>query len=152
MPKKTKDVDKIINDLIYTLKKNTIETQLLKPKLIRQLYKELGEPQEKDFPSEFKHVRYVDKVPRYTKYIVETTLRDMDDYNRSEVDYRIKKPSKIKEKIIADYLEDNWNITVHAHNVICGKFVQHPKYKNLAVFFYSSRDCSRYEYCIIKED
>ena len=53
-----------------------------------------------------------------------------------------------KMEIVEDYTRAGWHCRVQAYNVMCNKFVKHPKIDNLWVGFYSSRDCNKYEYVI----
>ena len=146
--KHTYTVDEIVKILKDEADNETIEGKLLKPKLIRELYKQLGAPEEKDFKDIFKHGYYWDKFPGYTTDITIMDKRKMDAYNNAPTNWRVKYPSVTKRGIVEEYTRDGWHCTVQAYNVICNKYVQHPHYKNICVRFNSTRDCSRYEYII----
>lgn len=140
--------EEIIDFLRKENDNQTIEGELLRKKLIRQLYKLVGEPQEEDFKEEFKHGSYWDKFQGYTTYIETCTESKMNIYNGPPTNYQIKRPSETKQAIVKEYEEDGWHCVVQPYNVLCGKYVKHPRYKNLWVYFYSSRDCNKYELVI----
>lgn len=140
---KTQD---IIDNLTQT--QDTIEGRLLQRKLMRELYKSLGTPTKEDFPSEFNHSCYWDKSRGYTTRVPRFTESEMRHANNEETDWHIKRASATKHRIVEDYTRDGWHATVYAMNVICTKYVKHPRYKNLWVLFYRSRDCSNFEYVI----
>ena len=128
---------------------HTIEGQLIRPKLIRELYKQLGAPQEEEYGEDImRHGKYWNRMRGYTTDIEITTERYMKNENRAATNWRVKRPSAIKAQIVEEYVRDGWSCDVQAHNVICNKYVPHPKYKNIWVRFYSSRDCNKYEYVI----
>ena len=144
---KTIELQAIVEHLKNERENETMEGELLKQKMIRELYKQLGEPKQEDFPDEFRVAgTYWNKRKGYTKGIDFLKERTMLDWNRAPVDYCINKPSERKKAIIEEYA--GWNITVQAFNVLCNKYVKHPKYENIWVCFYSSRDCNKYEYVI----
>lgn len=157
MPKKLEN-EAIVNTLVEKLKGingvQTIETQLLEPKLIRQLYKVLGEPGKEDFPQEFETAGVCgwSKTPGYTTWIEIATVRSMEIENRAPTNWEITYCSQTKREIEDEYSRAGWHCTVQAYNVICRKYVKHPRYKNLWVHFYSTKDCSRYSYVIEKEE
>ena len=132
--------------------KETIEGQLLMPKLIRELYKQVGEIKEEDFPSIFETAgRCWKKGKGYTTYITVLTKRCMEDDNHSSTRWRVQRPSQTKLQIVDRYVRDGWSCEVQSYNVICRKYMPHPKYKDIWVRFYSSRDCNRYELVIVKD-
>lgn len=146
-------VDQIVDFLRKEEENETIEGELLTRKLIRELYKQLADPQEKDFPSEFQTAgRYWKKVNGYTTDIRIMSQREMESVNNSPTYWNIVRPSMTKVHIVEDYTRNGWNCTVQAYNVMCVKYVKHPKYKNIWVRFYSSRDCNKYEYVILREE
>ena len=64
------EVQAIIQHLKDEEQNATMEGELLKKKMIRQLYKLVGEPTEEDFPEEFKVAgRYWKKHAGYTTWI-----------------------------------------------------------------------------------
>ena len=71
-------------------------------------------------------------------------------HNNAPTEWYIKKASGTKIRIVENYTNNNWHCRVQAFNVICTKYVEHPRYKNVGVKFYSSRDCNKYEYFIIR--
>lgn len=146
-----------VNEIVKTLRNeeenNTIEGELLKPKLIRELYKQLGAPTEEDFPEEYKIAgRCWNKFPGYTTDIPIMTERLMERHNNSPTTWRITYCSPTKREIAEDYTRAGWHCEVQSYNVLCGRYAKHPKYKNLWVYFYSSRDCNKYEYVIEREE
>lgn len=147
--KQTYTVDEIATILKKEADNETIEGQLLKPKLIRELYKQLGEPKEEDFPDEYKTAgRYWKKVNGYTKDIGTFSKEFMNACNNTRTDWCIQRASSTKISIVEDYTRAGWHCQVQAYNVLCSKYVPHPKYKNIWVYFYSSRNCNKYEYII----
>lgn len=151
--RKTKfTVEELVDILIKEHENETIEGQMLKPKYIRELYKQLGRPTKEDFGKEMEPAgTYWEKVRGYTTYI--DFVRDkgyIKQYNNSPNDWHIKKASDAKERIIEKYNRNNWHAQIQAFNVICTKYVQHPKHKDILVFFYASRDCNKYEYVIVR--
>lgn len=152
MKKKSKNkftVEEIVKFVKDETKNPTIEGQLLRRKLIRELYKQLGAPKEEDFKSEFDIAgRYWKKVPGYTNDIDVRTERYMEIENGAPTRWCVARPSMTKVNIVEDYTRAGWNCTVQAYNVMCHKYVKHPKHKNVWVRFYSSRDCNKYEYII----
>ena len=153
--KKTKfTVDKIIEFLKKEEENNTIEGELLQKRLIRELYKQLGDPKKEDFPQEFETANVCgwSKTPGYTTWINVATARSMEIDNNAPTNWEITYCSQTKREIEDEYSRAGWHCTVQSYNVICTKYVKHPQYKNLWVHFYSSRDCSRYSYVIEKEE
>lgn len=142
-------IEEIVKFVKDETKNPTIEGELLRKKLIRELYRQLGEPNEKDFPNEYKIAgRYWKKFPGYTTYINIRTERIMEIDNGAPTTWRVERPSRTKMEIVEDYTKAGWHCEVQSYNVLCGKYVKHPKYKNIWVYFYSSRDCNKYEYVI----
>ena len=149
--KQTYTPEEIVTILKKEADNETIEGQLLKPKLIRELYKQLGRPTEEDFGKEMEPAgTYWDKMNRYTKDICIFSKEFMNAYNNSPTDWRIQRASCTKMRIVEKYTQNGWHCTVYAYNVLCTKYVPHPKYKDVWVYFYSSRDCNKYEYIIEK--
>lgn len=142
-----------IQALIENIKKenenSTIEGELLRKKMIRQLYKLVGEPTEEDFPEEFKVAgRCWEKRQGYTTGIDILKENTMLIENSQPTDWRIERPSRTKMEIVEEYTRAGWWCRVGAYNVMCAKYVKHPRYDNLWVEFYSSRDCNKYELVI----
>lgn len=146
-----------VPEIVKFLKKEdeneTIEGQLLRRQLIRELYKQVGEPEEKDFPEECKIAgSYWRKMPGYTNDIEVMTERRMKMENNSPTVWRITYPSQTKRELEDEYTRAGWSCEVQAYNVMCNKYVKHPRYENIWVRFYSSRDCNKYEYVIEKNE
>lgn len=142
-------IEEIVKFVKDETKNPTIEGQLLRRKLIRELYKQLGNPKEEDFKNEFDIAgTYWKKVPGYTNDIGIRTERYMEIENGAPTRWCVERPSMTKVNIVEKYTREGWNCTVQAYNVTCHKYVKHPKYKNIWVRFYSSRDCNKYEYII----
>ena len=133
-------------------KPDSMEKQIAMPRLIRQLYKELGEPDVNDYPIIAKRIRYAKRMPGYTKWLDVKNEREMRWHNTSPVDYHIDRPSETKRNIIDSYYSDDWHITVHAYNVLCSRYEKHKDFDNVAVYFYVSRDCEKYEYVIVRDE
>ena len=134
--------------IIEKLRDNSIETELLKSRYLRELYKILGDPSEKDFPEVYKYRRYWEKERGWTKYIYRETKNYMTTMNAQGITWNVQRPSQTKINIAEDYAKNNWNVSVGAYNVQCVKYIKHPKYDNLWVRFYVSRDCNKYEYVL----
>lgn len=146
-------VPEIVEFLRKEEENKTIEGQLLRTKLIRELYKQLGEPKKEDFPDEYKTAGCGwKKISGYTKDIDMYTARHMEIENGAPTGWSIKRPSRTKMEIVEEYTRAGWSCNVQAYNVMCNKYVKHPKYENIWVRFYSSRDCNKYEYVIEKEE
>ena len=146
-----------IEEIIKYLKKEeeneTIEGQLLKPKLVRELYKQLGNPTEEDFPNEYKIAgRCWKKIDGYTKDFGSETKRLMDSKNNRSTNWCVARPSMTKINIVEEYTKAGWSCIVQSYNVMCTRYAQHPKYKDLYVKFYSSRDCNKYEYVLVADE
>ena len=153
MANKKFTVPEIVEFLKEEDKNETIEGQLLRKKLIRELYKQLGEPKEKDFKDVYEIAgRCWKKFPGYTTWINIRTERMMEIDNNAPTTWRITYCSPTKREITEEYTRAGWHCEVQSYNVLCGKYVKHPKYKNIWVYFYSSRDCNKYEYVIEREE
>ena len=126
-----------------------MEKELLQRKLIRQLYKELGTPTKEDFPDEYEVAGGCwEKHRGYTTEIGIVRARIMETVNNSSTNWRIERPSPTKVALVEKYTRHGWYCTVQAYNVMCSKYVKHPRYEGIWVCFYSSRDCNKYEYII----
>lgn len=143
-------VEEIVKFLLKEDKNETIEGKLIKNKLIRELYKQLGNPKREDFQDEYETANCYswDKFSGYTKEIAILSEEYMENENASPTEWRIAKASETKLRIVERYTRDNWHCTVQAFNVLCSKYKKHPEYKNIWVEFYSSRDCNKYRYVI----
>lgn len=151
--KPTFTVDEIVTFLKNEAQNETIEGQLIRKKLIRELYKQLGDPQEKDFPNEYKIAGWGwKKIPGYTNDIEVMYETQMLAQNNEKTNWCVERPSRTKVEIVDEYTRAGWSCTVQAYNVMCNKYVKHPRYKNVWVRFYSSRDCNKYEYVIEVEN
>ena len=127
----------------------TLENQLLTRHYVRQLYTQLGEPTADEFPGIHNIVSSFARVLGYTTHIDIVTPQDM---RQEPVDYQIKRPSEIKERIIDKHYNDGWSIRVLAFNVMCHKYVASIKHPHLAVRITNSRDTATYEYVLIGDD
>lgn len=151
---KSKAKQYTVEEIVDFLKNEneTIEGQLLKKQLIRMLYKKLGDPQEKDFPKEYKIAGWGwEKMQGFTGYIEINSKTYMKDENRAPTIWNIQRPSPTKIQIVEEYTRAGWSCVVQAYNVMCVRYTQHPKYKDIWVKFYSSRDCNKYEYVICED-
>lgn len=148
--KKTKfTVEEIVKFLRDEEDNETIEGQLLRTKLIRELYKQLGDPSKEDFGKDMEPAgTYWKKRAGYTTDIRICKEYFMNNINNAPTNWCVKRPSQIKINIVEDYRRNGWHSTVQSYNVICTKYVKHPKYKDIWVMFYSTRDCNNYEYVI----
>ena len=145
-----------LEEIIDYLKKeednNTIEGEMLKPKLVKKLYYILGNPKEEDFKDIYDTAgRCWEKIPGYTKRLCVLYKNYMENENHEPTNWRINRASGTKMRIVEEYVRAGWHCEVQSYNVICRKYVQHPKYENIWVMFYSSRDCNKYEYIIAGE-
>ena len=150
----SQDVMKLVNTITTSCTQNTMEAELLRKKCARELYKLLGEPTEEDFPDEFKTAgawRFT-KQQGYTSHIQILKPEFMRAMNNTGTDWHIKRPSQTKVAIIERYTRDGWHSTVYSMNVICTKYTKHPRFKDVWIEFYSSRDCAKYEYVLEKHD
>ena len=152
MRKSTMTVEEIIERLLQEEENETMEGKILKPKLIRELYKQVGKPEEEDFEEEMETARctWWDKIAGYTTHIQVKTKGEMKSENNAPTTWHIKKPSERKVAIVERYTRGGWHSTVQSFNVLCKKYAKHPKYKNLWVECYSTRDCAKYEYVLEK--
>lgn len=132
-------------------KEHEMERELLTKKMMRQLYKELGDPKPADYEGVGNHLYSVDKVSGYTKWPNIKTEYDLR-YTGGTVAYHIARPSETKQRIVEEYTRDGWDCSVQAYNVSCHKYVKHKDYDNIWIRFISTRDCSKYEYVLVKED
>ena len=143
------ELQTIIQNLKDENNNTTMEGELLKRKLIRELYKQLGTPTEEDFPEEYKTAGGCwNKCTGYTKDIEIEHECCMENSNREVTNWHINKASGTKMRIVENYTTAGWHCEVQAYNVLCRKYVKHPRYENIWVKFYSSRDCNKYEYVI----
>ena len=143
------EIQALIENIKNENENSTIEGELLKKKMIRQLYKLVGEPTEEDFPEEFKVAgRYWKKHEGYTTWMEFKTEREMEWANNENTDWYVKRPSQTKMRIVEEYIKAGWHCRVQSFNVLCNRYVKHPQYDNLWVEFYSSRDCNKYQLVI----
>lgn len=150
--KKTKfTVPEIVEFLRKEADNETIEGQLLRTKLIRELYKQLGDPQREDFEKDMEPAgTYWAKENGYTTYIEIMTESHMNACNKEETNWQITYPSATKKAIEKEYRDKGWSCSVGPYVVSCTKFVKHPKHEGIWVCFRSTRDCNRYQYIIEK--
>lgn len=142
-------VEEIVKFLRDEEDNETIEGQLLRTKLIRELYKQLGDPKEEDFREDMKPAgTYWGKEKGYTTSIEVMTASHMDYCNKQETNWQIKYPSQTKRQIVREYEDKGWSCDVGPYVVTCMKFVKHPKYEGVWVCFRSTRDHNRYQYII----
>ena len=147
------EIQALIENLKEERENETIEGELLKKKMIRQLYKLVGEPTEEDFPEEFKVAGIGwKKFEGYTTGIGYMKEKIMLISNSLETEWNVARPSKTKMEIVEEYVRAGWKCRVDAYNVMCSRYVKHPRYDNLWVEFYSSRMCNKYGLVIEKED
>lgn len=145
-----------IEEIVTFLKKEsenaTIEGQLLRKKMIRELYKQLGTPKEEDFGKEMEPAgTYWTKENGYTTNIEIMTENHMEYCNRQATNWQITYPSATKIQIVKKYEEKGWSCSVGPYVVSCMKFVKHPKHEGVWVRFRSTRDHNKYEYVIEME-
>ena len=152
--KKTKlTIEEIVKFVKDEAKNETIEGQLIKKQLARELYKQLGVPKEEDFRDIYAIAGWGWKTIRgYTNEIETETEQWMKDQNRAFTRWCVERPSRTKCEIVDEYTRAGWSCVVQAYNVMCEKYVPHPKYKDVWVRFYSSRDCNKYEYIIERDE
>lgn len=147
------EVQAIVENLIKEEENATMEGELLKKKMIRQLYKLLGEPTKEDFEDEMKPAgTWWEKISGYTTWMSMMTENKMEMENNAPTEWNVQRPSRTKMEIVENYTRHGWHCRVQAFNVMCNKYVKHPRYKNIWVRFYSSRDCNKYEYVIEMEE
>lgn len=131
---------------------DTLEGRLLKKKLLRELYKTLGDPTREDFPDVFNFNHTYSRQSGYTTFIdTYANYAWLDTYNNQPTDWRIKYPSETKRDIVERYTRAGWHARVQAYNVTCSRLVRHPRYKHIGVEFVSTRDRTDYRYILIKE-
>lgn len=146
-------IEEIVTFVKNEAKNETIEGQLIKKQLARELYKQLGEPKKEDFNDIYETAgRYWKKIQGYTNEIDVETARWMEGQNNQGTYWRVERPSMTKIGIVEDYTRKGWHCEVQSYNVLCNKYVRHPKYKDVWVRFYSSRDCNKYEYIIERDE
>lgn len=144
-------VPEIVEFLRNEENNETIEGQLLRTKLIRELYKQLGDPKEEDFGEDMEPAgTYWTKENGYTLYVEIMTASHMDACNKERTNWQITYPSETKQAIVRKYEDKGWHCSVGPYVVSCTKFVKHPKYKNVWVCFRSTRDHNKYQYIIEK--
>lgn len=150
--KKTKfTVEEIVKFLRDEEENETIEGQLLRTKLIRELYKLLGDPKEEDFGKDMEPAgTYFGKEKGYTTSIEIMTASHMEYCNKQETNWQITYPSDTKKAIEKNYRNKGWSCSVGPYIVSCMKFVKHPKYEGVWVCFRSTRDHNKYQYIIEK--
>lgn len=147
------EVQALIENIKKENENTTIEGELLRKRMIRQLYKLVGEPTEEDFPEEFKIAgRCWKKFEGYTTGISILSENIMLIENAKPTGWGIARPSQTKREIVEKYTRAGWWCRVEAYNVMCSKYVKHPRYDNLWVEFYSSRDCNKYGLVIEREE
>jgi len=130
-----------------------MEGDLLTRKMMRQLYKELGDPDPADYEGVGKFLYSVGKASGYTKWVATYTKPTLELLERGgDVEWHIKRPSETKIAIVDRYTSAGWNCSVQAYNVSCDKYMPHKDYDNIWIRFISTRDCSKYEYVLVKED
>lgn len=145
-------VPEIVEFLRKEEENKTIEGQLLRTKLIRELYKQLGNPKKEDFGKDMEPAgTYWTKEAGYTTNIEIMTANHMDARNKERTNWQIKYPSATKCAIVKEYEEKGWSCSVGPYIVSCMKFVKHPKYEGVWVCFRSTRDHNKYEYIIEKQ-
>lgn len=144
-------VEEIVKFLRDEEKNETIEGQLLRTKLIRELYKQLGDPTKEDFEKEMEPAgTYWAKENGYTTNIEIMTANHMEHCNKLETNWQIRYPSDTKRSIVRRYEDKGWHCSVGPYVVSCMKFVKHPKHEGVWVCFRSTRDVNRYQYIIEK--
>ena len=144
-------VPEIVKFLRDEAKNETIEGRLLRTKLIRELYKQLGDPKEEDFGEEMEPAgTYWTKENGYTLYMEIMAASRMDACNKEATNWQITYPSATKQAIVRKYEDKGWHCSVGPYVVSCIKFVKHPKYEGVWVCFRSTRDHNKYQYIIEK--
>lgn len=144
-------VPEIVEFLRKEVENETIEGQLLRTKLIRELYKQLGDPKKEDFEKDMEPAgTYWIKENGYTTNIEVLTANHMDYCNKQATNWLITYPSATKREIVRAYEEKGWSCSVGPYVVSCIKFVKHPKHEGVWVCFRSTRDHNKYQYIIEK--
>lgn len=150
------EIETLVRNIISVQddKDHELERDLLTRKMMRQLYKELGDPDPKDYEGVGKYLCIVKKVTGYTTWVGIKTKHELEFMSKygGGVEYHIKRPSETKQRIVENYTEDGWSCSVSAYNVACEKYMKHKDYDNLYIRFIRTRDCSKYEYILAKED
>lgn len=149
------EIETLVRNIVkvYDDKEHEMERELLIRKMLRQLYKELGDPNPADYEGVGEFLYSVDKMSGYTKWVNIHTKEYLEFKQPGKfVDYRIKRPSETKMAIVEKYTREGWNCDVQAYNVSCDKYVPHKDYDNIWIRFISTRDCSKYEYVLMRED
>ena len=147
--RKILSVDEIVEMLTNT-SEHKIETQLLQKQLIRDLYKQLGTPSKEDFPDVYGTAGSGwEKVDGYTNGISLNDRRLIEGMNKTKTIWGVAHPSKIKMDIVETYVRDGWHCEVGAYNVTATKYIQHPRYDKVYVYFISTRDCNKYMYGLL---
>lgn len=142
-------VDEIVEFLRKEEENETIEGKLLRTKLIRELYKQLGTPTKEDFEEEMEPAgTYWEKENGYTTDIEIMTESHMNACNKEATNWNITYPSDTKKAIVRRYEDKGWHCSVGPYVVSCMKFVKHPKYEGIWICFRSTRDVNRYQYII----
>ena len=105
MAKNKMKVEEIIESLKKEEENHTIEGELLQKKLIRELYKQLGDPQREDFQQEFETAGVCgwSKSPGYTTWIEIDTARSMEIENGAPTNWEITYCSQTKRDIEDEY-------------------------------------------------
>lgn len=146
-------VEEIVKFLRDEEDSETIEGQLLRTKMIRELYKQLGDPKEEDFGKDMEPAgTYWTKETGYTTSIEVMTANHMEYCNKQETNWQITYPSDTKCSIERNYRDKGWSCSVGPYVVSCMKFVKHPKYEGIWVCFRSTRDNNKYQYIIEKKE
>lgn len=97
---------------------------------MRQLYNTLGDPTPEDFPEAYAQATHFARQRGYTTHIpITTTTR------QQPVDYRIKRPSDIKQRLIEHYYNAGWDVIVTAYNVTVSRTFVHPRHRDIAITF-----------------
>lgn len=147
------EIETLVKNIVkvWDDKEHEMERELLTRKMMRQLYKELGDPNPADYEGVGNHLYSVSKVSGYTKYPI-VISEDETRWINGDVTYHISRPSETKQRIVENYRSDGWSCDVQAYNVSCVKYMKHKDYDNIWIRFISTRDCSKYEYVLVKED
>ena len=147
------EIENLVRQIVelHDSKENIMERDIALPKMIRQLYKELGDPDPADYEGVGKYLYRVSKVSGYTKW-PNINTKDQLEYMNGDVVWNVSRPSETKRQIVENYTRDGWSCVVQAYNVLCDKYMPHKDYDNIWIRFVSTRDCSKYEYVLVKED
>lgn len=147
------EIENLVRQIVelHDSTENIMERDIALPKMLRQLYKAVGDPDPADYEGVGKYLYRVSKVSGYTKYPI-VISEDKTRWINGDVTYHISRPSETKQRIVENYRSDGWSCDVQAYNVSCDKYMKHKDYDNLWVRFISTRDCSKYEYVFIREN